>query len=201
MAVCPGVDAAKRKAPCIIFIDEIDAVGSARNPKDQQMVKMTLNQLLVEMDGCEPRRPASASLHPAAVTPSSRAASEAGGGGPPATVRFSSTEGVIVIGATNFPELLDKALVRPGRFDRHVTVPLPDVRGREQILRLHTKKVPLGADVNLGIVARGTPGFSGPCTRRSAPPQRAPAARPHRHQRPRGPHRPTGLPVGVHAIY
>jgi ATP-dependent Zn protease len=79
-------------------------------------------------------------------------------------VRFTSSEGVIVIGATNFPELLDKALVRPGRFDRHITVPLPDVRGREQILRLHTKKVPLAADVSLAIVARGTPGFSGTCT-------------------------------------
>jgi len=66
-----------------------------------------------------------------------------------------------VIGATNFPELLDKALVRPGRFDRHIHVPLPDVRGREQILRLHTKKVPLAADVDLNVVARGTPGFSG----------------------------------------
>ena len=151
-------DAAKRKAPCIIFIDEIDAVGSARNPKDQQMVKMTLNQLLVEMDG------------------------------------FSSTEGVIVIGATNFPELLDKALVRPGRFDRHVTVPLPDVRGREQILRLHTKKVPLGPDVNLGIVARGTPGFSGPVVLAGirAPPGLG--AQPRPRPRPRPPPPPRAPP-------
>jgi len=102
---------ARRNSPCIIFIDEIDAVGSSRNPKDFQMVKMTLNQLLVEMDG------------------------------------FASTEGVIVIGATNFPDLLDKALVRPGRFDRHISVPLPDVRGRERILGLHAKNVPMAAGI------------------------------------------------------
>ncbi|KAI8056741.1 peptidase family M41-domain-containing protein [Syncephalis plumigaleata] len=117
--------AARRKAPSIIFIDELDAIGGKRNPKDQTYMKQTLNQLLVEMDG------------------------------------FSQTEGVIVMAATNFPELLDKALVRPGRFDRHVPVPLPDVRGRMQILSLHTKNILIANDVNLSIVARGTPGFSG----------------------------------------
>jgi len=117
--------AAKKKSPCIIFIDEIDAIGASRNPKDQQYMKMTLNQLLVELDG------------------------------------FTPTAGIIVIGATNFPESLDKALVRPGRFDRHVVVPLPDVEGRRQILRVHTKDIPLSEEVDLDIIARGTPGFSG----------------------------------------
>lgn len=117
--------AAKKHAPCIVFLDEIDAIGGSRNPKDQQYMKMTLNQLLVELDG------------------------------------FKPSEGVIVIAATNFPESLDKALVRPGRFDRHVTVPNPDVRGREQILEAHTRTVPLDVDVHLGVIARGTPGFSG----------------------------------------
>lgn len=117
--------AAKRHAPCIVFIDEIDAVGAKRNPKDQKHMKMTLNQLLVELDG------------------------------------FNPSDGIIVIAATNIPETLDKALIRPGRFDRHVTVPNPDVRGREEILQVHTKKIPLGKDVNLKIIARGTPGFSG----------------------------------------
>eukprot|EP01135_Chromosphaera_perkinsii_P005757 Nk52_evm57s359 gene=Nk52_evmTU57s359 len=116
---------AKKKSPCIIFIDEIDAIGGTRNPKDQQFVKMTLNQLLVELDG------------------------------------FSQTEGVIVIGATNFPESLDKALIRPGRFDRHIVVPTPDVKGREEILELHTKDKPLKESVDLRVIARGTPGFSG----------------------------------------
>eukprot|EP00127_Corallochytrium_limacisporum_P006443 Clim_evm33s227 gene=Clim_evmTU33s227 len=117
--------AAKRRAPCIIFIDEIDAIGATRNPKDQQYVKMTLNQLLVELDG------------------------------------FSQTEGIIVIGATNFPDLLDRALVRPGRFDRHVNVPIPDVKGRKDILDVHMRNVPKGTDVSLSVLARGTPGFSG----------------------------------------
>lgn len=117
--------AAKQHAPCIVFIDEIDAIGGKRNPKDQRFLTMTLNQFLVELDG------------------------------------FQSSDGIIVIGATNFPESLDRALIRPGRFDRHVVVPNPDVRGRTQILECHTKKIPLGEDVDLEIIARGTPGFSG----------------------------------------
>ncbi|KAI8578353.1 hypothetical protein K450DRAFT_247508 [Umbelopsis ramanniana AG] len=117
--------AARRKAPSIVFIDEIDAIGSKRNPKDQTYMKQTLNQLLVDLDG------------------------------------FSQTEGVIFIAATNFPELLDKALVRPGRFDRHVNVPLPDVRGRMQILKHHMKGIQFAGEVDVSIIARGTPGFSG----------------------------------------
>lgn len=117
--------AARKKAPSIVFIDEIDAVGARRNPKDQAYMKQTLNQLLVDLDG------------------------------------FSPSEGVIFIGATNFPQLLDKALVRPGRFDRHIEVSLPDVRGRIQVLKLHSKSIPLADNVDLEIVARGTPGFSG----------------------------------------
>ena len=117
--------AAKKRAPCIIFIDEIDAIGSHRNPKEQQAMKMTLNQLLVEMDG------------------------------------FQQNAGVIVLAATNFPEVLDRALVRPGRFDTRVTVPLPDVAGRKQILDLYAKPVPLADDVDLETIARATPGFSG----------------------------------------
>ncbi len=119
---------AKKHAPCIIFIDEIDAVGRHRGAglgggHDER--EQTLNQLLVEMDG------------------------------------FEGNEGVIVIAATNRPDVLDPALLRPGRFDRQVVVPLPDVRGREQILRVHMRKVPLGDDVRPSIIARGSPGFSG----------------------------------------
>ena len=118
----------KKHAPCLIFIDEIDAVGRHRGAglgggHDER--EQTLNQLLVEMDG------------------------------------FESSEGVIIISATNRPDVLDPALVRPGRFDRQVVVPIPDIRGREKILEVHTKKTPLADDVNLAIVARGTPGLSG----------------------------------------
>jgi len=119
---------AKKQSPCIIFIDELDAVGRHRGGgygggNDER--EQTLNQLLVEMDG------------------------------------FEGSEGVIVIAATNRPDVLDKALLRPGRFDRQVYVGLPDIRGREQILKVHVRKVPLDEKVDLGIVARGTPGFSG----------------------------------------
>ena len=119
---------AKKHAPCIIFIDEIDAVGRHRGAglgggHDER--EQTLNQLLVEMDG------------------------------------FEGNEGIIVIAATNRPDVLDPALLRPGRFDRQVVVPLPDVRGREQILRVHMRKVPLSEDVKPAYIARGTPGFSG----------------------------------------
>ncbi|HXW61446.1 MAG TPA: ATP-dependent zinc metalloprotease FtsH [Candidatus Acidoferrales bacterium] len=118
----------KKNAPCIIFIDEIDAVGRHRGAglgggHDER--EQTLNALLVEMDG------------------------------------FESNEGVILIAATNRPDVLDPALLRPGRFDRRVVVPRPDVRGREEILRVHTRKVPLAEDVDLSVIARGTPGFSG----------------------------------------
>ena len=118
----------KKNAPCIIFIDEIDAVGRHRGAglgggHDER--EQTLNQLLVEMDG------------------------------------FESNDGVILIAATNRPDVLDPALLRPGRFDRRVVVSLADVRGREEILRVHTRKIPIGDDVDLGILARGTPGFSG----------------------------------------
>ena len=119
---------AKKQAPCIIFIDEIDAVGRSRGVgigggNDER--EQTLNQLLVEMDG------------------------------------FEVNDGVIVIAATNRPDVLDPALLRPGRFDRQVVVGLPDIRGREQILKVHMRKVPVDKDVNASIIARGTPGFSG----------------------------------------
>jgi cell division protease FtsH len=119
---------AKKNAPCIIFIDEIDAVGRHRGAglgggNDER--EQTLNQLLVEMDG------------------------------------FEANEGIILIAATNRPDVLDPALLRPGRFDRQVVVPNPDVTGRERILRVHMKNVPLAADVDVKVVARGTPGFSG----------------------------------------
>ena len=119
---------AKKEAPCIIFIDEIDAVGRQRGAgmgggNDER--EQTLNQLLVEMDG------------------------------------FEGTAGVIVVAATNRPDVLDPALLRPGRFDRQVTVPLPDIRGREQILIVHMRKVPLSPDVKASVIARGTPGMSG----------------------------------------
>ncbi len=118
----------KKNAPCIVFIDEIDAVGRHRGAglgggHDER--EQTLNQLLVEMDG------------------------------------FESNEGVILIAATNRPDVLDPALLRPGRFDRSVVVPRPDVKGREEILRVHAKKVPLSEEVDLAVLARGTPGFSG----------------------------------------
>ena len=119
---------AKKHAPCIIFIDEIDAVGRHRGAglgggHDER--EQTLNQLLVEMDG------------------------------------FEGNEGIIVIAATNRPDVLDPALLRPGRFDRQVIVPLPDIRGREQILKVHMRKIPLDRDVEPSVIARGTPGFSG----------------------------------------
>jgi cell division protease FtsH len=121
-------DQAKKQSPCIIFIDEIDAVGRHRGAglgggHDER--EQTLNQLLVEMDGFEPN------------------------------------DGIIVIAATNRPDVLDPALLRPGRFDRQVVVALPDIRGREQILKVHMRKVPLADDVNPSVIARGTPGFSG----------------------------------------
>ena len=121
-------DQAKRQAPCIVFIDEIDAVGRHRGAgmgggHDER--EQTLNQLLVEMDG------------------------------------FEDNQAIIIIAATNRPDVLDPALLRPGRFDRQVVVPLPDIRGREQILKVHMRKVPIAQDVDASLIARGTPGFSG----------------------------------------
>ena len=119
---------AKKNAPCIVFIDEIDAVGRSRGVgygggNDER--EQTLNQLLVEMDG------------------------------------FEANEGVIIVAATNRPDVLDPALLRPGRFDRQIQVPMPDIKGRDKILQVHARNVPLGPDVDLRIIARGTPGFSG----------------------------------------
>ena len=119
---------AKKNAPCIVFIDEIDAVGRQRGAglgggHDER--EQTLNQLLVEMDG------------------------------------FGVNEGIIMIAATNRPDILDPALLRPGRFDRQIVVGAPDVKGREEILKVHTKKKPLSEDVNLEVLAKRTPGFSG----------------------------------------
>lgn len=117
--------AARAKAPAIVFIDELDAIGGKRNERDAAYVKQTLNQLLTDLDG------------------------------------FDQNSGVIFLAATNFPQLLDKALTRPGRFDRNVTVPLPDVRGRVSILKHHMKNIQIGTDVDASVIARGTPGFSG----------------------------------------
>jgi cell division protease FtsH len=119
---------AKEKAPCVTFVDEIDAVGRRRGAGlggGHAEREQTLNQLLVEMDG------------------------------------FEGNEGVIAIAATNRPDVLDPALLRPGRFDRRVVVPLPDVLGHEQILNLHMRKIPMGDDVEARTIARGTSGFSG----------------------------------------
>lgn len=116
---------ARTKSPAIIFIDELDAIGGKRNPRDGAYAKQTLNQLLTELDG------------------------------------FDQGSGIIIIAATNFPESLDKALTRPGRFDRNVNVALPDVRGRMAILKLKLKNMQIGTDVDLSIIARGTTGFSG----------------------------------------
>ena len=118
---------AKKSAPCIVFIDEIDAVGRQRGAglgggHDER--EQTLNQLLVEMDG------------------------------------FTANDGVIVIAATNRADILDKALLRPGRFDRQIYVGLPDVRGREQILKVHTRNKPMAPDINLATIAKSTPGFT-----------------------------------------
>lgn len=116
---------ARAKAPAIIFIDELDAIGGKRNERDPAYVKQSLNQLLTEMDG------------------------------------FTQETGVVIIAATNFPKLLDKALTRPGRFDRNIVVPLPDVRGRMEILKHHMKNVQISTDVDESVIARGTVGFSG----------------------------------------
>jgi ATP-dependent metalloprotease len=118
-------EAAKKKKVAIIFIDEIDAVGGTRKLKDQSALKMTLNELLVQMDG------------------------------------FEANDGIIVIGATNFVESLDTALLRPGRFDKHVTVPLPDVGGRKAILEMYAARTRMATDVDLNVLARGTTGMSG----------------------------------------
>ncbi|KAK5018436.1 i-AAA protease yme1 [Cryomyces antarcticus] len=118
-------NAARAKAPAIVFIDELDAIGGKRNERDAAYVKQTLNQLLTDLDG------------------------------------FDQNSGVIFLAATNFPQMLDKALTRPGRFDRNVVVPLPDVRGRVAILKHHMRNIQIGTDVDASTIARGTPGFSG----------------------------------------
>ncbi|OCK82322.1 intermembrane space AAA protease IAP-1 [Lepidopterella palustris CBS 459.81] len=118
-------NAARAKAPAIVFIDELDAIGGKRNERDAAYVKQTLNQLLTDLDG------------------------------------FDQNSGVIFLAATNFPQLLDKALTRPGRFDRNIVVPLPDVRGRVEILKYHMRNIQLSTDVDAALIARGTPGFSG----------------------------------------
>ena len=116
---------ARAKAPAIVFIDELDAIGGKRNERDAAYVKQTLNQLLVDLDG------------------------------------FSQNSGVIFLAATNFPQMLDKALTRPGRFDRNINVPLPDVRGRIEIIKYHMKKIQASLEIDPSLLARGTPGFSG----------------------------------------
>lgn len=116
---------ARAKAPAIVFIDELDAIGGKRNERDAAYVKQTLNQLLVDLDG------------------------------------FAQNSGVIFLAATNFPQMLDKALIRPGRFDRNINVPLPDVRGRIDIIKHHIKVIKIGPNVDLSLLARATPGFSG----------------------------------------
>ena len=116
---------ARAKAPAIVFIDELDAIGGKRNERDAAYVKQTLNQLLVDLDG------------------------------------FAQNSGVVFLAATNFPQLLDKALTRPGRFDRNIVVPLPDVLGRIEIIKHHMKNILIGPDVDPSLLARGTPGFSG----------------------------------------
>ncbi len=141
-------DQGKKHAPCLIFIDEIDAVGRQRGAglgggHDER--EQTLNQLLVEMDG------------------------------------FDSNEGIILIAATNRPDILDSALLRPGRFDRRIVVAMPDVKGREEILQVHVRKIPLADDVDLKVLARSTPGFSRRRPRqpgqRGRPPRRPATAR------------------------
>ena len=119
--------AARKHTPCIVFIDEVDAVGSKRNNKDNSAVRMTLNQLLTELDG------------------------------------FEQNEGLVVICATNFPESLDKALTRPGRLDKTITVPLPDLAGRKEILQMYADKVTMGDDVDVDVLARRCGGMSGAC--------------------------------------
>lgn len=116
---------ARAKAPAIVFIDELDAIGGKRNERDAAYVKQTLNQLLVDLDG------------------------------------FAQNSGVVFLAATNFPQLLDKALTRPGRFDRNIVVPLPDIKGRIDIIKYHMKNIQIGPDVDPSLIARGTPGFSG----------------------------------------